>query len=189
MAKGFPALFFSLGIVVILALAGCGSEPEKLVIEPEPAREEPVELAEALQELRDIKYSQSKNGKTQWELTAAGVQQALDGPTQLQRVKITYYAEGGKTTIVTGDAGAYNAMTNDAELYGNVLVNVSDGTSLSTDALRWDQTAELLIGRGDVRISRAGAIIEGRGFELSPEDESITLFEVSGSIRQGEEHS
>jgi LPS export ABC transporter protein LptC len=172
-------------------LVTCGRKPEKLSADEgfgaEPIEQpEQAEPAEFIQELRDIKYTQSKDGRKQWELKATGVRQVLDGPTDLQHVTITYFGDDGETTTVTADAGAYDAATNNAELQGNVLVNTSDGAVISTDALHWDQQTELLTGKGNVKITRRSSIIEGKGFELSPEVETFTVFEVTGVLRKGD---
>lgn len=186
MGKIFRTVVIVCGLAVVLA--ACGRRPEKLVAEPESetSSTEKVGHADLARELSDIKYSQSKNGKVEWELQATGVQQALDGPTVLQQVKITYYSTDGRITVVTADSGTYDTKTKDAQLQGNVVVTTSDGATLATDSIKWDQGAGLLTGPGDVKITRSDSIIEGKGFQLSPEAETATLFQVKGVIRRGE---
>lgn len=175
-------------------LVTCGRKPEKLSTD-DGFGAEPVEQADQAeptkftQELRDIKYTQSKDGRKQWELKATGVQQVLGGPAELQQITITYFGDDGKITTVTADAGSYDAATNNADLQGNVLVNTSDGAVVSTDALHWDQQTELLTGKGNVKINRQSSVIEGKGFELSPEVETFTVFEVTGILRKGDTDS
>jgi LPS export ABC transporter protein LptC len=186
MGKIFPLAVIFFGIAA--TFVACGRAPEKLVVEPdsETASTGKPNLADLAQELKDIKYTQSKDGKTEWELQAQGVQQALDGPTELQRVQITYYADDARVTVVTAETGIYETKTHDAELRGNVVVTTSDGATFSTDSLKWDQANGLLSGQGEVRITRGGSTILGKGFQLAPDAESVTLFQVEGVIRQGE---
>jgi LPS export ABC transporter protein LptC len=194
MGKKFPFICVLCGMLILPALVTCGRKPEKLSADDGLGAErleqaEPAELGKFTQELRDIKYTQSKGGRKQWELKATGVQQVLDGPTELQHVTITYFEDDAETTTVTADAGSYDAATNNAELQGNVLVNTSDGAVVSTDALHWDQQTELLTGKGNVKITRQRSIIEGKGFQLSPEVETFTVFEVTGILRKGDTDS
>lgn len=176
-----------LGAVSLLALVSCSNKPEKLV-PPEDARpssveetEKPVGLA---QELRDVRYSQSKEGRLQWEMVASAVEQTLDGPTNLENVKITYYSDDGRVTVLTADSGLYEDSTRNAALRGNVVVTTSDGNSLRTDALTWNQQSELLEGEGDVTMTRGESIIKGKKFELSPEDETFKIYNVEGTVHE-----
>ncbi len=175
------------GAVSLLALVSCSDKPEKLV-PPEPEAplssveeaEGPVGLA---QELRDVRYSQSKEGRLQWELVASTVEQAADGPTSLEKVKITYYSDDGRVTVLTADSGLYENTTHNAALRGNVVVTTSDGNNLRTDALKWNQKAELLEGEGDVVMTRGGSVLKGKKFELSPEDETFRIYNVEGTVQ------
>jgi len=186
MAKILSIASIILSAALAPTFATCGNAPDKLAAESTEVAPGDNSMQELAQELSNIKYTQNKDGRLQWELTAAGAQQALDGPAKLQQVKITYFSANGKTTVVTGDAGTYDTATNSAQLLGNVLVSSSDGMSLSTDSLQWDQKTELLSGSGEVRISRDQSVVRGRGFELSPEDESLKIFEVNGVIHKKE---
>ncbi len=186
MSKFFAVLLILLAATASAVFHSCGKAPKKLEIEKTEAAAEDTEPAGIAQKLSGVKYTQSKDGKLEWELTATGVQQALEGPTQLQQVKITYFGDPDKITVVTADSGEYETATKNARLHGNVLVKMTDGTSLSASALVWDQATRLLTGEGQVKISQGNSIIQGTGFELSPEAETIQLFQVNGVIRQEE---
>jgi LPS export ABC transporter protein LptC len=177
-----------LGAVSLLALVSCSSKPEKLVPPEDDARLSSVEEAERpvelVQELRDVRYSQSKEGGLQWEMVASSVEQTADGPTNLENVKITYYSDDGRVTVLTADSGLYEDSTRNAALRGNVVVMTSDGNSLRTDALTWNQQSELLEGEGYVTMTRGESVIKGRKFELSPEDETFRIYNVEGTVHQ-----
>jgi LPS export ABC transporter protein LptC len=167
----------------------CSKKPEKLVIEEEsvgPKEKQAAQPAGLAQHLQDVRYSQSKGGRLQWELAAKSVEQAGDGPTRLEEVKATYYSDDGRVTVVTADSGMYNAATGNANLQGNVTVATSDGNRVTTDALVWNQAKELLKGEGVVTMSRGNSVIKGRGFELSPEAETFKIYKVEGTIHQGD---
>lgn len=177
-----------LGAVSMLALVACSSKPEKLVPPEDEARsssaEEPEKPLGLAQELRDVRYSQSKEGRLQWEMVASAVEQTLDGPTKLENVKITYYSDDGRVTVLTADSGQYEDSTRNAALRGNVVVTTSDGNRLKTEALTWNQQSELLEGEGDVTMTRGESIIKGKKFELSPEDETFKIYNVEGTVHE-----
>ena len=175
--------------IAALACTACGGKPEKLVASPEAEKitESTVEeSAEVAQELRDVRYSQSKGDKLLWELVAKSVEQMADGPTNLEDVQTTYYSEDDKVTVLTADSGLYDSATRNVILRGNVVVTTSDGNSLKTDVLTWNQEEDLLRGDGNVTINKGNSVIEGKGFELSPSLETIEIFEVGGTIHQGD---
>ena len=187
--KSLSRILFAVFSGLLLLSVSCSNKPEKLVIEEEsvgPKEAHSAQPAELAQQLQDVRYSQSKGGRLQWELAAKSVEQMGDGPTSLKEVKITYYSDDGRVTAATADFGMYNAATGNAKLGGNVSVTTSDGNRVTTDALVWNQAEELLKGEGVVTMSRGNSVIKGRGFELSPEAETFKIYKVEGTIHQGD---
>ncbi len=187
--RNLALLLFLLAVITVFAMASCSDKPEKLVAgegfdEPEAdAVAEPVAIA---QELRGVRYSQSKGDKLLWRLDAKRVEQADGGPVDLQSVEITYYGDDGRRTVLTADVGLYDAAGRNATLRGNVIVETSDGGRVETSAVHWDQDEEKLSGAGEVIITRGDSIIMGRGFELLPENETLKILEVTGIVREGD---
>jgi len=178
-----------LGIAAIVVLVSCGDKPQKLAVEPdagEPGRNAGEPSPQVSQELQGVRYSHSKGGNLQWELEANSVAQVMDGPASLEEVKITYYSDDGGVVVLVADSGEYEDSTRNATLRGNVVVTTSNGDSLKTDALKWNQQEERLRGEGGVTMSRGHSIINGSGFELFPEIETVTIYDVDGIIRQGD---
>jgi LPS export ABC transporter protein LptC len=101
-------------------------------------------------------------------------------------VKLTYYAEDGRVVTLTADSGSYEDATRNVTLQGNVVVNTSDGNHVDTDAIAWNQKSGILKGKGEVRITRGDSIIRGKGFELSPENETVNIYNVTGIIHKKE---
>jgi LPS export ABC transporter protein LptC len=178
-----------LGIAAIVVLVSCGGKPERLAVEPDagdPGRYAVEPSPRVSQELQGVTYSHSKGGSLQWELEAKSVAQVMDGPTGLEEVKITYYSDDGRVVVLVADSGEYEHSTRNATLRGNVVVTTSSGDSLKTDVLYWNQQEERLRGEGRVTMSRGHSILNGSGFELFPEIETITIYDVDGIIRQGD---
>ncbi len=176
------------GFAVTFAIA-CSNKPEKLVEQEDKilaGEKEPGKSEAFSQQLHGVKYTQSQDGKPQWDLVADSVNQAIDGPAKLKGVKITYYANDGKIIVLTADTGMYEASTRDVSLEGNVIVNTSDGNHLNTQALKWDQKSGTLKGEGDVTMTRGDSVLRGKGFDLSPKSETINIYEASGTVRQKE---
>ncbi|GAB4336834.1 MAG: hypothetical protein Kow0099_09980 [Candidatus Abyssubacteria bacterium] len=183
------ALRFLLACVLaVLVTSACSKEPEKL----RPPKEElkttqnPEKPKPALpaQQLSEVRYTQTKEGKLMWELVADSVEQALEGPTRLDDVKITYYSDEGRAVAVVADSGVYESQTGDILLRGNVVVTTSDGNRLHADSLAWNQRAETLTGKGGVTISTGTSVLKGTMFELKPSLETFQIYQVSGTIHQ-----
>lgn len=182
-------LLFTIGAVAAFALASCSSKPERLAVKTDPDKptaKKAKQRVEVAQKLQDVRYSQSKDDKLQWELEANSVEQISGGSTDLENVKITYYSDDGKNTVLTADSGLYDTTSRNATLRQNVLVRTSDGNSLRTNVLKWSQQEELLRGEGDVTISRGNSVLRGRGFELSPALETFTIYQVEGILHKGD---
>lgn len=185
--KNLSFLLFLLVFTAAMPAASCSNKPEKLAAGEgfeEPDAKAGAPLAEVAQELHDVRYSQSKGDKLLWRLDAKTVEQAADGPIDLQSVEITYYGDDGRVTVLTADAGLYD--DGGATLSGNVTVRTSDGGRVETASIRWDQNEQRLSGEGEVTISRGDSTIRGKGFELLATVETVKIYQVSGIIRQGD---
>jgi len=176
-------------VAVVFMVVSCSSKPEKLAVEnnTDDRNIDGVgEAAEISQKLQGVKYSESKDGRLQWELVAESVRQPGEGPTHLQDVQITYYSDDGKITVLTADSGWYQSVERNALLRGNVVVRTSDGDTLMTDAIRWNQEAELLSSEDEVIMKKGDSTIKGRGFELLPRLEIFRIYNVQGTIHRGD---
>ena len=180
---------FTVFIVLSLACISCDSKPDRLTAPKdvegvgEEAATSPIEIA---QELQDVRFSQSKGDRLQWKLEAKTVEQVAEGPISLESVEITYYSDDGRVTALTADIGQYDASGRSATLKGNVVVKTSDGGRVETGAIHWDQEKQALTGEGEVKISKSDSEINGRGFELLINDESVTIYQVDGIIHKGD---
>lgn len=167
----------------------CGGKPERLVVETRaegPEHEPASPLVEIVQQLEDVRFSQSRGDRLLWKLEAKAVEQVMDGPMSLERVEITYYSDDGRVTILTADAGLYNDAGHSAALKGNVTVNTSDGGRVETAAIEWNQEEQTLTGEGEVTISRGASTITGTGFELYTSEETFRIYQVGGIIHKGD---
>jgi len=188
-----PTRLFLILFLAVLSLISCSNKPEKLAPEADnnARTDEHIagstgESADITQELHGVKYSESKEGRLQWELVAESVRQSGDGPTDLEDVTITYYSDDGRITVLTADSGQYESVERNAVLRGNVIVKTSDGNSLMTEAIKWNQQAETLRSEDEVIMQRGGSMLKGSGFELSPYLETFRIYNVEGTIRQGD---
>jgi LPS export ABC transporter protein LptC len=169
--------------------ASCSDKPEKLALRSEAekaaegATSPPVEVA---QQLHGVRLSQSKGDKLLWKLEAKAVEQVAEGPIHLRDVIITYYSDGGRVTVVTADTALYDEAARNARLEGNVHVQTSDGSTVETTAVQWDQDTQIITGDGEVTISKGDSTITGKGFELRPSAESFKIHQVAGEVHKGD---
>jgi len=187
--RNLALLFFLFVLTAALAPVSCSDKPEKLTAHDsfeEPETTHPAPPLEVTQELQDVRYSQNKGNKLQWQLVARTVAQTADGPINLESVEITYYGDDDRVTVITADTGLYDGDGRNAMLRGNVTVTISDGGRVETAEVLWDQEAQTLSGDGEVAITRGGSTIRGKGFELLTETETVRIYRVDGVIQRGE---
>ncbi len=185
--KRLLRVLFAFQIGVIVLFASCGNKPEKLTTDAsfeEPTEEDLDPSVKVAQELKGVRYSQSKGDRLQWELVAESARLVENGPASLERVGITYFSDDGKVISLSADEGMYDDNTRDATVRGNVVVTSSDHRTLRTDLLKWNQQEEKLKGEGAVTITQGNTIIKGTGFEVVPAKETFTIFNVEGVIHQ-----
>lgn len=185
----FFRCIFALAVSMAIIQLSCSDKPDKLVVRVDDetsGQAETSPLSGVAQQLQDVTFSQSKGEKRLWKLEAKAVEQALDGPINLKNVEITYYSDDGRITVVTADTGIYDDAKHTARLEGNVKVRTSDGGSVNTTAVQWDQKKEVLTGDGHVTISKGNSTLSGTGFELRPAVESFKLYKVDGVLHKGD---
>ncbi|MFI5208174.1 MAG: LPS export ABC transporter periplasmic protein LptC, partial [Gemmatimonadales bacterium] len=118
-----------------LALAACGKAgPDRI-----------QEVAQAADSADQLMIKMSTN------LTNEGVRTGhLDadsafvyensGHTDLKKIKVTFYTPAGvETSVLTAETGWYRMRSGEMEARGNVVVVRTDGATLTTSILKYDQ--------------------------------------------------
>ncbi len=90
---------------------------------------------------------------------------------------------GKHTADIVGDSGIIREKTGDMSLYGNVVVNTSDGIKLMTEFLYWDAQVDSVKTHAYVRLTRGEDVISGYGLQADQRLHSTKILrQVSGTI-------
>ncbi len=140
--------------------------------------------------LQDFHRVEVKNGKPMWEVRArdaryyAGEQLALVTDPALtvyrkKRSKVELKSDAGKLHL-DGDS-----LTR-AELEGNIVIQVDESLTFTTDQAVYNRTEGTLTAPGRVMFSGPGYQVEGSGFRLSLVDHTVEIYsDVSSEFRHG----
>ncbi|MFI5235851.1 MAG: LPS export ABC transporter periplasmic protein LptC [Gemmatimonadales bacterium] len=128
-------------------------------------------------------------------ITKAGVRQTLveadtayyyEAPKlfELRGVKVTFYnANGEKTSVLTSREGTYHMQTNAMVARGNVIVVSTDGRTLRTERLDYDQSTNKV--STDLAFTFDGPTAKGagNGFVSDPDFKDVTIQQGRGVER------
>ena len=126
-------------------------------------------------------------------VTDAGVQRAnvradtayFYSPSQtaeLRNVHITFYdAAGVESSTLTAREGTYHWRTGDMEGRGDVVVVRTDGATLRTDVLRYNQAQSRVSSDKPFVFDEPNRHIEGEGFTSDPAFKVVTAIKPKGT--------
>src|SRR5262245_21920868 len=128
--------------------------------------------------IKEVQLEEDSGG-VRWQLKA---DQALvfdnEGRTSLRRIEIKVY-ERSRSWVIVGEEGDLDRQKN-LEIRRNVVVTSDDGLRLETAVLRWHAADRRVWTDVPVRITRDGAVIQGRGIEIKLADE---ITNITGPVR------
>ena len=128
-------------------------------------------------------------------VTKAGVRQSLveadtayyyEGAKrfELRGVKVTFYdANGAATSVLTSHEGTYLTQTDNMEARGNVVVTSTDGRTLRTEKLKYDQATNKLSTDLAFTFDGPTARGAGNGFVSDPDFKDVAIQQGRGVER------
>ncbi len=126
-------------------------------------------------------------------VTDAGIQRAhvradtayFYSPAQtaeLRNVHITFYdTRGAETSTLTSRQGTYHWRSGDMEARGNVVVVRTDGATLRTEVLRYNQVRSQVTSDKPFVFDEPTRHIEGEGFTSDPDFKVVTAIRPRGT--------
>lgn len=154
-----------LAALLLALLAGCGQK--RTVTESGTSGELPD------QEVSDFAVTETDQGAPQWTLYAryAATYNARN-QVVARGVRVDFFGEDGKrSSVLTAREGDLNQRTHNMTARGNVVLQTTEGTRLSTEELRFLNREQLIQVPDDqlVRVERSGDVLTGYGFESDPD--------------------
>lgn len=151
-----------IGVVLVALLSGCGQGPR--AVPGPPSGELPD------QEVSDFVVTETDAGRPQWTLYARDA--SIYNPRNVivaRGVRIDFFDEEGKrTSTLTAREGEMNQQRRDMVARGNVVLQTTEGTRMSTEELQFLNQRQRIVSDRFVRVERAGDVLTGVGFESDP---------------------
>ncbi|HET9327031.1 MAG TPA: LPS export ABC transporter periplasmic protein LptC [Candidatus Eisenbacteria bacterium] len=150
-----------MAMVALMAL-GCEKAPRT---EPGPASGEMPD-----QEVSDFVVTETDAGQPQWTLYArsAAIYNARNAIVA-HGVRVDFFDEEGKrSSTLTAREGELNQQRRDMVARGNVVLQTTEGTRMSTEELSFINQRQRIVSDLFVRVERAGDVLTGIGFESDP---------------------
>ncbi len=130
-----------------------------------------VELPD--QEVDDFALTETDEGHPQWKLYAQHAATfSSRNLTTANGVRVDFFGDDGKlSSTLTANGGEINNRSRDMTARGNVVLQTTEGTRLSTQVLRYLNERQKIVVPDDqlVRVQRAGDVLTGYGFESDPD--------------------
>jgi len=173
-----PAVLVAFGIVAGLGLAasGCGNHRSS-----SPA-ESTGEMPD--QEVTDFAITETDEGNIEWKLFARyAATYSARNVVEARSIRVDFYGDDGeRSSTLTSRDGEINQRTRDMVARGNVVLETTEGTRLSSEELRFLNREQRIVVPVTylVRVERAGDVLTGYGFESDPE---LTHYEFKKRVQ------
>src|SRR5262245_9661440 len=142
--------------------AGCETTPKSA---PGPSSGEMPD-----QEVSDFVVTETDAGQPQWTLYArsAAIYNARNSIIA-RGVRVDFFDDkGARSSTLTAREGEMNQQRRDMVARGNVVLQTTEGTRMSTEELQFLNQRQRIVSDRFVRVERAGDVLTGVGFESDP---------------------
>src|SRR5262249_9542876 len=123
------------------------------------------------QEVRNFVLTETDQGNPVWKLYAryAAMYDARNSIVA-QAVRVDFFdAQGNKTSELSAREGEIDRQRRDMIARGNVVIQTTEGTRMSTEELRFLNRTQKVHSDREVRVERAGNVLTGVGFDSDPD--------------------
>jgi|GEM_PF-2089877 len=170
--RRLSTLFLVSFVALAIGLGGFVAWKVRARRPPEPAR---AAAQAADYRVNEIHISETLEGSLRWTLDADRAEVFdKEHRTVMEKVSIRVFSKDGEWTV-TADQGVLDNENRDVSLTGNVLVTSSDGLTLTTNALAWQNKERNLSTDDIVEIRREGTTIVGRGLDVRLNEQHAVL--------------
>jgi LPS export ABC transporter protein LptC len=123
------------------------------------------------QEVSDFVLTETDQGQPQWTLYARyAATFSARNITTAHGVRVDFFdGQGKQTSELTAREGDLNQLSHDMTARGNVVLQSTEGTRMSTQTMRFRNREQKIVSDDFVRVERAGDVLTGYGFESDPE--------------------
>ena len=157
-----PWFAAALAWVVVLGASGCGGSPQMSAV--------PTAGDLPDQQVSDFEAQETDQGALQWKMYARSAATYRARNTVIARgLRIDFFDDKAKrSSTLTAREGEMNDLTHDMTAKGNVVIQTTEGTRMTTDMLHFANKTQRIQTESFVRVDRHGDVLTGWGFESDP---------------------
>ncbi len=163
-----PRHFWLVALLCLAGAIGAGGCAQRRPVGPGGSS---VELPD--QEINDFAITETDAGRLLWKLNALHAAEfRSNNKISAQTLRVDFFnANGDRSSVLTAREGEINGRSRDMLARGNVVLETTEGTKLSTEELRFLNHDQKIIVPDDqlVRVQRANDVLTGYGFESDPD--------------------
>jgi LPS export ABC transporter protein LptC len=175
---GMGTILFAIG--GYLLFGGHGDDDEIIIAD---MKKDAAEAADVT--LEDIHYVETKGKRKEWELWAkSGQHFRQDDYTTLKDLKVTFYAEDGRTITLTGNKGSMKGRK-EIEVSQDVVIISSDGYRVATDSLHYDAAKQQIVNQDPVLLEGKGVRVKGVGIVVDLRTKKLSILRKVETEIQG----
>lgn len=132
--------------------------------------------------LKEIRYTETRDGERRWTLTADAAAHALaDGTTRIENIRMIFYdVKGMGDLTLTARQGEMKAEGGEIMVRGEVVITSPNGYAFYTDNLQYREAERQVATEAPVRIVSKTMEVTGAGMRLNVRDRT---FEILSSVR------
>jgi len=121
-------------------------------------------------EVSDFVATETDRGLVQWKMYARSAETYRARNTVIARgLRIDFFDEkGSRSSTLTAQEGEMNDLTHDMIARGDVVIQTTEGTRMTTEKLRFKNKEQRIDTDAFVRVDRRGDVLTGYGFESDP---------------------
>jgi LPS export ABC transporter protein LptC len=123
------------------------------------------------QEVSDFQATETDQGAPQWKMYARSAATYRARNLVIARgLRIDFFDDkGARSSTLTSREGEMNDMTHDMTARGDVVIQTTEGTRMTTDQLQFRNKIQRIQTDSFVRVDRRGDVLTGYGFESDPQ--------------------
>lgn len=128
--------------------------------------------------LKDIKYTKTRDGEPLWTLVANSAAHSMEeGITRIEDVRMVFFDQERGDMRLTSDRGELRAEDQVVVVSSNVVVVSSQGNTLQTDYLEYDEVSNILQTDRRVKIDADHYKVKGTGMQVDVTERTLILLD------------
>jgi KDO2-lipid IV(A) lauroyltransferase len=158
--------------VILGALSACS--------ESKPPEAPPGGPSDVTSAMAGVRVRETVDGRLKWILTGDSAEtNETTRETMITDLHVDFYNEKEEVySVLTADTGVLRRSNNDMTGHGHVRVVTTDGDTLTTEQLDWDNRKGRVRTKEPFRLARPDGVIAGRGFDSDPGLRNYTTEDV-----------